>query len=263
MVVVEGLPPGASPTAVIHIWQNNRDKRASLPLHPCMVRVRVSLSRLSTLLGRSDAAERILAMLRRNRADISVKNCELVRRIRDEILESTHEPASFHLLIQAKAIELLVNGVASVSQAVETPPSLVSAAVDRLLLSPLNPPTMAELASSLSISPRTLSTKFKSFFGVSVPEWLAEWRMHRGWELVIEDSLPLAEIAASLGYAHLSNFTSAFSRRFGLPPGRVRSSRHRFEQSAMTACAVNANSHPISTALVETSPIEIQHITVK
>ena len=260
VVVADALHPGVSPKAVINIRVKSRALPASPQARPWMVRVCVSLPRLQSLLGGSEAAERILATLQSNGADIPVENGEVVSRIRDEIEGSTYDPVSFHLFLQAKVIELLINGLAHAPPTGERPPRLVSAAVDLLLVDPLSPPTMAELASSLGISPRTLSHQFKAFFGVSVPEWLTEWRLVRGWELVVEGSLPLAAVAASLGYAHLSNFTSAFSRRFGLPPARMRSSRHRFEQSAMPTGAVNTNSPLISTALIETSTVEVQQI---
>ena len=237
VVVEEALPPDARPMAVIHIRVNDRVKLASPSSRPWMIQVRVSLSRLHSLLGGSDAAERILAERRSNRGDIPIENGALVCRIRDEIAGSTYDPVAFHLFLQAKVIELLINGVAPVPPAGELPPPLVSAAVDRLLASPLAPPTMAELASSLGTSPRTLRHQFKGFFGMCIPDWLTEWRLLRAKELVVEGALPLGEIATSLGYAHLSNFTSAFSKRFGQPPA----SRRRFEQTTVITGSIRAS----------------------
>ena len=256
VVVEEALLPGVRPMAVIHIRVNDRVKPAAPLARPWMVQVRASLSRLHSLLGGSEAAERILAELRSNRGDIPVENGELVRRIRDEIAESTYDPVSFHLFLQAKVIELLINGVAPVSPAGELPPPLVSAAVDRLLASPLNPPTMADLASTLGTSPRTLRHQFKGFFGMCIRDWLTEWRLLRAKELVVEGGLPLGEIAASLGYAHLPNFTSAFSKRFGLPPARMRSSGCWLDQPRIVARAIKANSHKMSAAEpgIQTTP---------
>jgi AraC-like DNA-binding protein len=57
------------------------------------------------------------------------------------------------------------------------------------------------------------------------PEWLADWRLTRGHDLVMEGAASMAEIAASLGYAHLSTFTAAFTKRFGVPPPRLAGQR--------------------------------------
>ncbi len=223
VVVADLCHPGVQPKAVISVRGHGRALPASPQAHPLMVRVWVSASRLQLLLGGSDAAQRTLASLQSNSVDISVENGDVVHRIRDEIEGSKHAPYSFQLFLQAKVIELLINGLDAVAPAKDSPSPLVLAAVDRLLADPLNPPTMADLASSLGISPRALSHQFKTYFGISVPEWLTERRLVRARDLVVGGSIPLTEIATSLGYAHLSNFSTAFSKRFGLPPARMRS----------------------------------------
>jgi AraC-like DNA-binding protein len=37
-----------------------------------------------------------------------------------------------------------------------------------------------------------------------------------------EGSLPIKEITFRLGYAHVSNFTTAFTKRYGAPPADYR-----------------------------------------
>ena len=43
-------------------------------------------------------------------------------------------------------------------------------------------------------------------------------RMERATELLIRTRLPVTDIAADLGYEHLSAFTRAFLKHFGVSP---------------------------------------------
>ena len=76
----------------------------------------------------------------------------------------------------------------------------------------------------VGLPPRKLSAQFRAAFGKPILEWLADWRLVRARELVIDGGASITDIAFSLGYSHVPTFTTAFTRRFGVPPTQLRAS---------------------------------------
>jgi AraC-like DNA-binding protein len=83
-------------------------------------------------------------------------------------------------------------------------------------------PSLAALASQVRSTPRGLNEGFRELFGQTVSEYVLEARLNHARELLETTPLALKEIADRVGYAHVSNFTNAFSRRFGISPARYR-----------------------------------------
>ncbi len=103
--------------------------------------------------------------------------------------------------------------------------AVIREARERLLIDLRNPPTIAALALAVGVSEKTLNAGFRSLFGTSVFETLRNERLdHARIALEITD-LPLKEIANRVGYNQVSNFTTAFTARFGTPPRRYSRSR--------------------------------------
>lgn len=184
--------------------------------------VRLSPGGLRTLLGDSPLAEPLLRRVAEGDGiRLPVTNAALVRRVVEEIHSGAYSGTPLRLFLQGKAIELLVEALSEPEATAS--PSVAEAARDILLANPLSPPPMADIAARLGVSQRALGQNFKAVFGRTAQEWLAEWRLARGYDLVLYSAVPMAEIAASLGYAHLPTFTGAFTKRFGAPPTRLRS----------------------------------------
>ena len=182
------------------------------------IMVHLSPDRLRMLLNNAPLAD---ALLVGDAVEFSIDNPMLVLRIAQEILRSDYTGDCLGIFLKGKVVELLVELLAR-SRRHENGSAAMTAR-DILLRDPLHPPAMGELSRLVGVSQRQLSTDFKQTFGLSVPEWLADWRLTRGHDLVMEGSASMAEISASLGYAHLSTFTAAFTKRFGQPPTRLRS----------------------------------------
>ena len=98
----------------------------------------------------------------------------------------------------------------------------VSVLVDRaraLIADNDNPPTsVGELARRLRVSERLLRLRFRQSTGKSPHEAIAEVRLDRAMRMVTETTAPLAEIAASCGFADASHMSKAFSTTFGKSP---------------------------------------------
>jgi len=103
---------------------------------------------------------------------------------------------------------------------------LVREAQERLLLNLNDPPDLSTLAASVNLAPKRLNQGFRELFGTTVFDYLVEARLSAAQRMLDEGlDLPLKSLAWQLGYAHLSNFITAFRRRFGISPGEYRKGR--------------------------------------
>jgi AraC-like DNA-binding protein len=85
--------------------------------------------------------------------------------------------------------------------------------------------TLAAVALQLGVSTRTVMRRLRdegSDFGALVERV----RRERALSLLVESTLPVAEIALALGYRSASNFARSFRRWHGVPPSAVRAARH-------------------------------------
>jgi AraC family transcriptional activator of mtrCDE len=97
-------------------------------------------------------------------------------------------------------------------------------AVEAMLISPSRAWTLDELASHASASRASLVRMFQKTVRMAPLEFLAELRLSLARRRLSATNLPLAEIAAEIGYGSESSFSRAFRRRFGMPPGEMRTS---------------------------------------
>ena len=89
------------------------------------------------------------------------------------------------------------------------------------------PLTIAELANSCDTSPTKLKRTFRSVLDTSVFQWYRTLRIEHSERLLIETDLPIAQIAASVGYANPSKFSRAFQEHTGTTPRSWRSRMRR------------------------------------
>lgn len=84
------------------------------------------------------------------------------------------------------------------------------------------PVRVSDLATMYCKSRRQFERTFLDVVGVSAKLFLKIIRFRRASALVANSSLPLAHIAAVIGYTDQSHFTHEFARFFGQPPIRAR-----------------------------------------
>lgn len=75
---------------------------------------------------------------------------------------------------------------------------------------------LADLADAACLSPFHFARMFKASFGVAPHAWVMQRRLERARGLLAEARLPLDDIAARCGFAHLSHLNAAL-KRAGLP----------------------------------------------
>ena len=102
-----------------------------------------------------------------------------------------------------------------------------------------NPPRIADLAQQVGLSQRRLNEIFHEEFDGSPLQCLVRWRLDLARQLLAAGELTVKQVAHMAGYAHVSNFSLAFSRRFGYPPSGVTES-----EPVSTAVGISASAKP-------------------
>jgi AraC-like DNA-binding protein len=85
--------------------------------------------------------------------------------------------------------------------------------------------TLAEVANVAGVSIRSLNMKFRAAYGTSVFDYLKSRRLEVAHQALVQQNMPISEIAYSVGYDNPANFSTAFRRQFGIAPSRLRRSR--------------------------------------
>lgn len=84
---------------------------------------------------------------------------------------------------------------------------------------------LIELAAVHDMSVRTLSRQFRRTFDKTVLGYVAERRMDSARVALERDEMTIDQAAYFAGFSHTTNFSLAFRRRYGYPPGKARSHR--------------------------------------
>lgn len=83
-------------------------------------------------------------------------------------------------------------------------------------------PGIETLAREMGMSARVLQRRFKQQTGLSVFDYLRQRRLVAACEWLENTDLSIGEVAHRSGFNHVSNFTTAFKRRYGQTPASWR-----------------------------------------
>ncbi|WP_175965912.1 helix-turn-helix transcriptional regulator [Burkholderia sp. BCC0322] len=101
------------------------------------------------------------------------------------------------------------------------------ARIDRWLRARLAEPLrIADLAAHCGYGMRRFHQLFVDAFGETPHRYLQRLRLDAAVILLADGRYPLVDIAGMVGFADQSTFTHAFTKRFGMAPGRWRGDRH-------------------------------------
>jgi len=87
------------------------------------------------------------------------------------------------------------------------------------------PPTNSELAAQVNLSESHFNYLFQRQYKTTPQQHVMNLRMRRAQFLLLNSALPLAAIAAEVGFADASSFSRAYKCRFNETPGSLRSSQ--------------------------------------
>ena len=206
---------------VVPVLDGSRDSEMT-----CLV---IGLTMLGKLVG-TEVAERLLQAL-------GLTSCPsvVVRPIPLHVSAHLHGAignglvgAARRLYCQARALDYLVELVDTVL-APDTRQERNSATRERarevreyLLAITGELPSLEQLAQHFSCSARKLNDEFRTEYGQSLYSFITSHRLEEAHAAIAQTDIPLKRLAERLGYAHVSNFSIAFKRRFGYPPGSLR-----------------------------------------
>lgn len=85
--------------------------------------------------------------------------------------------------------------------------------------------SVADVAQAAGLSRRTLERRFRDATGMSLHLYISELRVERVCQLLVETSMPVAEIADELGFPDVAHFARFFRARRGIAPVAYRKTR--------------------------------------
>lgn len=98
----------------------------------------------------------------------------------------------------------------------------IHAARDIILRNLGTPCTLIGLAQQVGTNEFTLKKGFRELLGTTVFGFWSEMKMARARQLLTEEDLSVGEVSDLVGYKNAQHFSTAFKRRYGLPPGELR-----------------------------------------
>lgn len=98
-----------------------------------------------------------------------------------------------------------------ISRAVEDVRSYMQMHLDEKL-------TISLLSRRFHISPTALKSGFRQMYGLPIHRWLQRCRMESAARLLRESTLTVLQVAQSVGYEGLSQFSIIFRRQYGMTP---------------------------------------------
>lgn len=81
--------------------------------------------------------------------------------------------------------------------------------------------SISEMARRLGTNPVDLQKGFRQLSGMSIAAYLRQQRLQQAKQALLAQRLSVEEAAALAGYAHLSSFSAAFKRQFGVSPSQL------------------------------------------
>src|SRR5687767_7235483 len=103
-----------------------------------------------------------------------------------------------------------------------------------------------ELAKNIGMSRSQLHRKLITATGQSVSQFIREYRLQRGMELLKKGELTAAEVADRIGFGSATYFNKCFNEYYGFPPGEVKSKMAENPQEPKIFAPVNKESRPRS-----------------
>lgn len=149
----------------------------------------------------------------------------------NSILNCEFSSGSKRLFLFSKTIELLVLQAEAFNTVENQKPEYLKHDYDKerivfardyLVKNIGSPPTLPELAKIAGINEYKLKRGFKEIFNQTAFSYLSDLRLEMAKNHLLVGKKQATEIAMELGYCSLQHFSSAFKKKFGVPPNQAR-----------------------------------------
>lgn len=80
--------------------------------------------------------------------------------------------------------------------------------------------SLEEYATLLNMSLSSFKRKFKSLYEISPGQYILTKRLEKATQLLSSSSQRVSDVCFACGFSDISNFTKAFSKRYGVPPSQ-------------------------------------------
>ncbi|MEM9917747.1 MAG: AraC family transcriptional regulator [Bacteroidota bacterium] len=147
-----------------------------------------------------------------------------------EILNCNRKGIFKRMYLEAKVMELLLLQLEQILSITAPPSSSLKKkdvekmyAVRKYLAEHLgNSYTLMQLAQQFETNEYTLKKGFKEVFGTTVFNYWNTVKMNHAKRMLLDEKLTVNEVSDRIGYKNAQHFTTAFKRRFGYTPGKLR-----------------------------------------
>jgi AraC-like DNA-binding protein len=153
-----------------------------------------------------------------------------MRSLAQQMWNAPYRGAAKRMYLQGKVFELIamhLDLIAADQQLIHTTPGLKPDTIARIhhaqeiLTTQLeHPPSLPELAQQVGVSVRTLHRGFSALFNTTVVGYLTQQRLQKAEMLLRQGNYQVSEVANIVGYSHLSRFSAAFKRQYGITPSQ-------------------------------------------
>ncbi|MFT3816852.1 MAG: AraC family transcriptional regulator [Rubrivivax sp.] len=176
----------------------------------------------------------------------------------EQLMANPFEGRRRLMYAQAKVTEILCVSVDLWQSTVETdrPADVFSArdlrliekARDLMIADLARMPTIPQLARAVGTNTSKLKRGFKFLCGMTIFEYGHRQRMNRALHLLIDERMPVNQVAGCVGYQHQTSFTASFREHFGFTPKEARRLAGSDELRARLARDAAALADPVALA---------------
>ncbi|MBF8779115.1 helix-turn-helix domain-containing protein [Pseudomonas fulva] len=197
--------------------------------HARMAGLRIAAHYLQELVEQDPQLEPLLGLLDDGMRLTALRHCRVLGGLLERLYHSPYHGVLERLHQESLSLAVLVElaahlrGHAKVAQVPVRGQRDLAQEARRLLDADLaQPPGSQALARQLGVGESTLRRAFNQVFGQSMLQYIRQQRMEVARDLLRQQKWQAAQIAYRLGYANPANFSNAYKRHFGHPPGAER-----------------------------------------
>lgn len=138
------------------------------------------------------------------------------------LMECVRWNASSRLRAESLCLELLAAMSSAPPVTAKRPPRWLRTAYERICDCPAETPGVRHLAGAVGVHPTHLARAFRVFLGCTPGDLLRARRLELAAADLMDSRRALAQVSLDSGFADQAQFTKAFRRLYGVPPGVYR-----------------------------------------